>query len=281
MRKLVSRSLPICFAALFAGPAAAAPLLYLVAADDALLRTVDAADASTVSSVAITLAGRSVQGANGLARQPGSGTLYALLKLAGQSDRELVTLDPATGVATSVGDTGRKMAGLAFDAAGTLYGVVGDQQFSQNPEDPETLFTLSLADATPTFFRALGNGDDGETIAFRPDDGLLYHASGTHLSQVFETLDLQSGVVGDIPLSGDAYVEAGALTWNGAGFFMADIADDAESGGSLYGLSAGGVATEIGTLDVLQPKGLVLVPEPGTAALLALGLLALGRRRAR
>ncbi|MGK7874075.1 MAG: hypothetical protein AB4426_12405 [Xenococcaceae cyanobacterium] len=33
-------------------------------------------------------------------------------------------------------------------------------------------------DATPTFVTALGNGSDGEAIAFNPDDGLIYHWSG-------------------------------------------------------------------------------------------------------
>jgi hypothetical protein len=58
--------------------------------------------------------------------------------------------------------------------AATLYGVTGD-----GGSAPETLYTLSQTDASRTFVRAFGNGDDGEAIAFNPDDGLLYHASGS------------------------------------------------------------------------------------------------------
>ena len=46
-----------------------------------------------------------MDGANGLAVNPADGTLWAILKLSGQSGRELVTLNPTTGVATSIGNT--------------------------------------------------------------------------------------------------------------------------------------------------------------------------------
>ena len=51
---------------------------------------------------------------NYLATHPTTGELWALLKLAGQNGRELVIIDPGTGAATSVGDTGDRFAGLAF-----------------------------------------------------------------------------------------------------------------------------------------------------------------------
>src|SRR5439155_12783760 len=97
----------------------------------------------------------------------------ALLRLQGQSGRQLVKIDSGTGVATSIGNTGDNFAGLAFDSNGTLYGVTGD-----GATVPETLYTLSTSDASKTLVCTLGNGSDGEVIAFNPDDGLLYHASG-------------------------------------------------------------------------------------------------------
>ncbi len=85
---------------------------------DDLLRTIDTTDASTISSVAITLAGETVLTGTGLATNPETGELWALLKLSGQRNRELVTIDEMTGVATSVGTTDvNGMAGLAFGDA--------------------------------------------------------------------------------------------------------------------------------------------------------------------
>jgi hypothetical protein len=55
-----------------------------------------------------------------------------------------------------------------------LIGVTGDG----NVAAPESLFLLDPTNASAMFVMALGNGADGETIAFDPDDGLLYHASG-------------------------------------------------------------------------------------------------------
>ena len=37
-----------------------------------------------------------------------------------------VMFDPSTGVTTSIGDTGDRFTGLAFDSAGILYAVTGD-----------------------------------------------------------------------------------------------------------------------------------------------------------
>jgi hypothetical protein len=100
--------------------------LYSVSRDDDLLRTIDPTNGSTLSSVTITLSGKTIFGANGLATDPGTGVLWAILKISGQSGRQLVTIDPDTGVATSVGNTGDRFAGLAFDSSGRLFGVTGD-----------------------------------------------------------------------------------------------------------------------------------------------------------
>jgi hypothetical protein len=144
----------------------------------------------TNGSIAITLAGKTVTGATGLAQDPTTCLLWAILKVSGQSGRELVTLNPATGVATSVGNTGLGTIGgcaaITFATDGTLYGVTGTGAIPS-----ETLFTLDKTNATPTLVVGLGNGDDGETIAFNPDDGLIYHASGFN-SQVFETVNPNS-----------------------------------------------------------------------------------------
>src|SRR5262249_8465041 len=113
----------------------------------------------------------------GLATHPITGQLFALLKLNEQT-RELVTINPATGVASSVGNTGDRFAGLAFNSNGTLYAVIGDKKDSVEGLPPETLFTLNTFTAAPTQVLVLGRGNDGEALGFNPNDGLLYRASG-------------------------------------------------------------------------------------------------------
>ena len=149
--------------------------LYSVSSNgDDLLREIDPLTGATMNSIQLTHAGGiTVQSGTGLATHPLTGELYGVLKLAGQSGRELVTINPATGVATSIGDTGDAFAGITFDDMGTLYGVTGD-----GASVSETLFTLDTTTAISTMVTPLGNGDDGETIGFNPDDGLIYHASG-------------------------------------------------------------------------------------------------------
>ncbi|MFQ5578186.1 MAG: DUF11 domain-containing protein, partial [Anaerolineae bacterium] len=155
---------------------ASLPYVYSVSKDDALLRVINPADGATVSTVRVKVAGGTVQQINGLATNPATGDMWALLKLHGQSTRELAIINPVTGRATRIGDTGPgRFSTIAFNPAGTvLFGVTGDG----SPLDSQTLFTLSLTNAAPSKVMPLGNGNEGEAIAFNADNGLLYHASG-------------------------------------------------------------------------------------------------------
>jgi hypothetical protein len=113
-----------------------------------------------------------------------------------------VILDPATGYATPIGNTGGAFAGLAFDATGILYGVTGDAQRSGPAMlPPETLFRLSTTDATATVVFPLGRGDFGEALGFHPGEGRLYHASGFD-EPIFEAINLVQQTTVDIPLAG-------------------------------------------------------------------------------
>jgi hypothetical protein len=230
---------------------------------DPFLRTVDSADGSTVAgaSVAITLQGEVVIGATGLARHPQTGTLFAMLKLEGTSFRHLVTLDEWTGVATSVGNTGNKFAGIAFASDGTLYAVTGD-----GGGVPESLFTLSTVDGSSSLVRELGAGSDGETLAFNPDDGFLYHASGIGTpnhpnGEQFETIDLDTLVTTNVPLSGFDYEELTALTFLDGDFFAGDLGNVAFDDPGFFHITTGGVVTFLGNMDHVS-KGLVLALEP-------------------
>jgi hypothetical protein len=224
---------------------------YSISRDDAVLRVIDLSNGNTVGSVAMALSSATIVGGNGLATDPLSGTLYGLVKLQGQAGRELVTIDPGTGACMSIGDTGDRFAGIAFDSTGILFGVTGD-----GADTPETLYTLSTVDASPTLFLELGDGDDGEALAFNPDDSLLYHASG-FLTQVFQTIDTDTLGVSDILLTGDDYGEARGLTYEGSNTFLVTNVE----GPSLYRVTTTGVVTLAAPLDHAS-KGLApITPE--------------------
>ena len=72
-----------------------------------------------------------------------------------------------------------------------LIGVTGD-----GASVPESLFLLDQTNASATFLMTLGNGGDGETIAYNPDDDLLYHASGLNPGdRYWESVDVFGATV--------------------------------------------------------------------------------------
>lgn len=265
---------------LFSGSAGAGDFLLSVSSRDAILRLILTPDVLVLDdSVTMTLAGSTVTGATGLARHPLDDTLYALLKLQGISFRELVTLDETTGVATSVGNTGDQLAGIVFADDGTLYGVSGD-----GATMAETLFTVSTFNGSITFVVQLGNGSDGETLAFNPDDGLLYHASGIgtpNSTEIFETIDPDNSfAVANVSLSGDDYEELSSLVYGDGGFFAGDVGKINFDDPGLFRITAGGVSTFLGSMDHVS-KGLVYLPEPALAPQLLAGIALLGTVRRR
>jgi hypothetical protein len=235
----------------------------------------------------MTLAGHSVIGGTGLARHPQTGVLFALLKIDGSSFRRLVTLDETTGVATDIGDTLSRFAGMAFASDGTLYAVTGD-----GGGVPETLFTLSLVDASSSQVLELGAGSDGETLAFNPDDGLLYHASGIGTpnhptGEKFETVDPDTLDITNVPLSGFDYEELTALLFSDGAFFAGDIGNATSDMPRFFRITTGGAVTLLGSMDHVS-KGLVPVMEPVASlptlskpmfAVLMMGLLLIGATR--
>ena len=272
------------FIAFVSLPAHAERILYSVSRDDDLLRVVNPSTGSTISSVPITLAGRGVSFANGLAAHPVTGELFALLTLDGQTPRQLVIINPNTGVATSVGNTGDQFAGLAFHSSGTLYAVVGDKKnLAGGGLPPETLFILNTSNAAPTQVLVLGHGNDGEAIGFNPNDGLIYHASGNDTGgdgcvpfnpsvcvEIFESVNPNNLAVTNIALSGaytpltENYSEVLALTHlSGNVLLLADIDQN------LYQITTTGVVTFVGSLDHVA-KGIAFVEGPVTSLLAAM-----------
>ncbi|MCA8955874.1 MAG: hypothetical protein KDC87_07360 [Planctomycetes bacterium] len=231
-------------------------VLYTVSPFDNSLRELDPATGKTLATRTLTLTSGTVIGANGLARHPSTGELWVVLQVSG-AGRQLGKVNPTTGAVTAVGALSDKIAGIAFDIAGTLYGVTGD-----GANTPETLYTLSQTNGAMTLFMALGNGNDGETLAMIPGSLSLLHASGIgtqNSTEILEIIDLTGKKVTSVTLSGDDYEEALAMTQVAGGqYLLSDVNDD------LYLVSTAGVVTYVGPLDH-SVKGMAFVPATTTA----------------
>ena len=88
--------------------------------------------------------------------------------------------------------------------AAQLFGVTGDGA----PVNAESFFSVSIVDASTDLIQPLGNGDDGESIAFNSADGLMYHWSGLG-DQIMETINLNDQAVTNITTGGSAPVSDG------------------------------------------------------------------------
>lgn len=214
--------------------------LYAVSKGDDSLRTIDPSNGMVLTAIRLELPGKFINRSTGLAIDPTTGLLYGMLHLDAQYGRQLVQINPATGDALSIGDTGDKFSGIVFDSAGTLYGVTGDGSLT-----PESLHSLSIVDATTTLIMALGNGGKGEAIGYNSDNGMLYHASGNKLdtSRIFEVINPVTLSITDIPISGPEYLEATSMVYDGGGNFLI-------SGGAatLYRIDTSGNTTSVNSL---------------------------------
>ena len=248
---LISISFSLSFDSAFAGGPPPTTILYAVDKNSDVLRVLDRTDASTISEVTITLEGETVFGAQGLAIDPTTGKLWAVIKTepggGGSGERQLVTINPASGVATFIGVLGDTYAGLEFNSAGTLYGLSGD-----GADVPESIFILSKTTGSATFVCGLGNGSDGET--FLNANGVWYHWSGKgHTlpgSYIMETFDINSCATTNIPLdfssAWDHEIIAGAYC---SEFNQIIVAQEHTSPTTLLLVSTSGVATTIGVTE--------------------------------
>jgi len=194
--------------------------LYGVDRDSNLLRVIDRTDASTISSVPITLEGKTVNGGQGAAIDPTTGTLWAIVKTCSNDDdkcisnvadggckfcsRELVTIIPASGDATSIGVLGDKYAGLEFKSDGTLLGLTGD-----GAKDSTRINELSKTDASVVSFVCdlntsdISGADDGES--FVNANGVFIHFSG-HLPQPTTSFPVSNYIIEVIDLDNSCAV---------------------------------------------------------------------------
>ena len=111
-----------------------------------------------------------------LAVQPGTNTLYGTLLSEDDFTNSIYTINPATGVATLIGNTGVIGVTLAFGPDGTLYqtsAVFDDVGFVAgylNTLDPDTGAVLTTSN--PFTLAHVGG------LAVRPTDGVIFASGG-------------------------------------------------------------------------------------------------------
>lgn len=140
-------------------------VMYTVLNTSLNLRTIDLFSGvdSAAAVPTISMSGFTPTAVPGMASQPGTGFVHAIVRQTGSGPRRLARMDLATAVLTDVGDLGDAFASLTFCPDGTLYGVTGN-----GAAVAETLYTIDPTTGTPTLVGALGNGADGEIIAYVP-----------------------------------------------------------------------------------------------------------------
>lgn len=192
--------------------------VFTVSPNDANLRQIDPITGATIGvPVAMTLAGETINGALGIARRP-DGVVFVLLNLASSMNnvRRLGTVILATGVVTSVGNTGGVANDIVIDDIGfdggntALFGVSSDSLGT----GLDTLYTLSQTTGAPTAFAGvtLTAGSAGHAIGPWDAAAELFHATGAPgVDQVLERIDVGTPMI-DFTLGFFTDVPAAPLT---------------------------------------------------------------------
>jgi hypothetical protein len=204
---------------------------------------------------------------NGLAFDRVNNILYGISPSA---DR-IYTIDPTNAEVTPIGD----IEALGFDNANGLAYDPNDRVLYATDLVTNTLFTVDTSTSVGTAIGPIGGG-------FRLVEGLAYDSTARILYGLADTLPGHVIVID--PATGDAVGLPNALpldddTWRGLTFDPVTDTLFASSDQKLYQVDpATGVGTLVGTLSP-PIQGLAVIPEPATMGLLALGGLALLKRR--
>ncbi|MDH3479851.1 MAG: hypothetical protein OEO20_16265 [Gemmatimonadota bacterium] len=171
-------------------------LIGATALTDSLME-VDPTTGGTTRLGRVTISGDSIDGFTGLAVDPTSGMMYAVVRLRdnpNRKTRDLVTLDVTALAAAYVAPLSENgVSGITFLPDGTLLAVTGD-----GADNPETLWSVNKADGVMTSIIAMGNGADGESVAVIPA-----RLTGTLTIQAVNGVAVFSGLV--INAAADGY----------------------------------------------------------------------------
>ncbi|MCH6586101.1 MAG: cadherin-like domain-containing protein, partial [Thaumarchaeota archaeon] len=151
------------------------------------------------SSTEVTINGTQILIAHGLATDPTTGELWAMVEdstvfPAGGINRGLVMINPFSGVAQPLSPAGDRFVSISFDTAGRLWGVTNIDGVT-----PNTLWEFNKDTGAPTAKCALQNGFDNrpqkKVIGFNPnEDDILYHASGL-ITPIWEKINVTASAM--------------------------------------------------------------------------------------
>jgi hypothetical protein len=117
--------------------------------------------------------GGTITGMTGLTMHPHTGEIYIICKQSATTGRTLGKFNPLTGVVTIIGNLGDNFSSISFEENGQLRGATGN-----GATVPEAMYLINHTNATITLAYTMGNGADGEVLAYNYDDNSYYHWSG-------------------------------------------------------------------------------------------------------
>ena len=195
------------------------------------LYTLNPDTGATLTTIPLRLStGEAVEGARGLATEPGTNQLWALLIVPSEANsfRRVVTINPLTGLATQIAKIPGNFVDMAFDAAGTLYAIADNRPVSGGSSVlPARLYTVQKATGATTEFLDVSAGAvagqpnfrESETIGAGVSSDLLYHLSGQNKNtaccsknMVFESIHRTTKARTTIALTGPEFFVTTAMT---------------------------------------------------------------------
>jgi hypothetical protein len=193
--------------------------------------------------------GGTITGINGLTTHPCTGEIYGILKVSAVSGRVLAKFNPTTAVFTEIGNLGDNFSSITFREDGQLFGVTGD-----GATTPETLYLIDHTNAQKTLATPLGNGADGEIIAYNKDDNMIYHWSGNsviHFEKIESVAPYQVTIIS--PNAGISETFGAVYTANNQ-FLTSNIAS-----AFRYFSTTGTVSNQVGANTPDDIRGLALI----------------------